>query len=230
MVSGVRRVSIFGTHRGRKVRNLALVAFALSILVLFINNAAGGGGTSNEAGTSSSNQDGFGSQPSKRDPKVAHTVSNAFSPQGSVDPAEADPANADTYQALADTAAATATAYGTFSYQQAPKQFVTSVPHLAPAAKTTMLAQATATWPGLVRNQVSSVSGASRTEPQIVDFNAEAGTARVTVTVSRSVTTGASTVSATQSYFVELTGPPSLNGMPQEDAGAQWLVVGIISV
>lgn len=219
--------SLFGTNRGRKARNLLIGLALASFALLMVNNIAGGGEVQ-----ATQQEGGFGQQQqTAKVPKYAPPVSDAFQPGGVVDISKSDPANASAYTEATAVATATAIAFGTYNYQQTPAQFVATIPHLVEGLAEPMTKAAAKTWPELVADKVSVTSGASRTPAQITAFDAEAGMARVAVTVTSTVTTASEgTVARNQSYFVDLVRPDSSNGIPPDGVDMSWQVSRVISV
>lgn len=211
------RRSVFATHRGRFVRRLVLAAGSLAALLLVVSSMTGGTHAASAAAPTAAPADAIGA-PTIKDPEVLPAVAN---PRTKAQASQAgagidqDPITGRSVvkirtQGENDNTAATqvaqklAVAWGTYSHTMSAKEFVASLPNVAPGADASILNSVKVQWPQIQADSIDSSAKLTGITPLVQTLNEQLGVATISVKVDQTRTGGGDTGTKTVSFVVQL--------------------------
>ena len=214
------RQSLFVTNRGTTIKRTAIVCFIAAIVMMVVSNMTSGNADESTSGEDETTLGAPQSAPSEV-PDVAAALADPFEPyegvndaSGEVDEDEdafasdaeetAEPENTSEYTALLTVAQDVATAYGTYTYEMSPDEYVESIPSLDAAYRKELLSVAEQNWPEIKQVEGTSESTLTGTTPDIVYYRDTTGRAEISVSVIQKIGLASGDRERTQSFVVSL--------------------------
>lgn len=216
-----RTTGMFSTHRGQFVKRVSLGLFAFSFGLMMLNGILNGPTPEQEAAAAAAEANPNG-EVVRAEPDIAPAPVDPFAAQKKVESLVAPETGTDEnslFQTAISTAGTGATQYATYSHQQTPDAYVDLISGMAPEASKALREAAKTNWAEIEAQQITSKSAIRGTQPQVIAFDAEKGTAAVTVTVAQSVTSRDREYLFSKSYLVHL--------QRTSDDKAQWEIISI---
>lgn len=214
------RPGVTQSHRGRLVRNLAILGLVLSFLFMMVSNSLNP--KPEELSAQEQQQAEFEAQTKvNSEPSVEAAPANPFEVLR-VATLPPDFESSESYKNLISTATETASALSTYSSKGSPEKYVASVPHLDEKMKKELTASAKRMWPEVKGTAVTVTGSDSGIDPVVRNYDEEASLATVEVVVKQTVQrqSDGSSVSQTRAYLLDLVGTENSKG------DTSWVVGG----